>query len=269
MDDVSRPGDNLYTVSLIALDAETGKLRWHYQQVPHDLWGYDVASPPILFDLALNGEKTPAIGQAAKTGWFYVHERTTGKLIHKSEPFVPQHNLFRRPNAEGVRIHPGAVGGANWSPSAFDPIANLAFVAGVHMPMRYTVHEKPAENGKPALRYSALEPIEEPRWGVLSAIDQHGTIKWQHKTAQPLIGGVLAAGGGLVFTGEGNGRFDAFDSATGKLLWHYQTDGGVGVNAPPITYAIDGVQYVAVAASGNSLFGYKQGDSLLVFALPR
>lgn len=269
MDDVSRPGDNLYTVSLVALEAATGKLRWHYQQVPHDLWGYDVASPPLLFDLKVSGKTVAAVGQAAKTGWFYVHDRASGKLLHKSEPFVPQHNLFMRPTAAGVRIHPGAVGGVNWSPAAYDPKTRLTFVAALHMPIRYTVHETPANAGKAALRYSALEPTEEPRWGLLSAIDQRGKIIWQHKTAQPLIGGVLATAGGLVFTGEGagrGGRFNAFDSASGKLLWHYQAD--AGVNAPPITYEVDGVQYVAVAAGGNSLFGYKQGDSLLVFALP-
>ncbi|MGH8750758.1 MAG: pyrroloquinoline quinone-dependent dehydrogenase [Burkholderiales bacterium] len=269
MDDVTRPGDNLYTVSLVALDAATGKLRWYYQQVPHDLWGYDVASPPVLFDLTVNGRKTPVVGQAGKTGWFYVNDRSTGKFLFKSEAFVPQSNLFARPTAEGVRIEPGAVGGANWSPAAYDAGTGLAYVAAMHMPMRYTVHEVPAEKDKPALRYSAFEPTDEPNWGTLSALDlRHGgKIKWQHKTPQPLIGGVLATAGGLVFTGEGNGMFDAFDATTGKLLWQYQAD--AGVNAPPITYRIDGVQYIAVAAGGSQLFGYKQGDSVLVFALPK
>ena len=109
------------TVSLVALDANTGKIKWHFQQVPHDLWGYDVASAPVLFDLPTDHGLMPAVGQASKLGWFYVHDRETGSLIYKSEPFVPQENLFAAPTAAGVRIAPGAPGGASWSPTAFDP----------------------------------------------------------------------------------------------------------------------------------------------------
>jgi len=266
MDDVSRPGDNLYTVSLVALDVNTGKRRWHYQQVPHDIWGYDVASPPVLFDFERNGERIPAVGQASKLGWFFVHRRDTGELLLRSDPFVPQDNLFARATPDGVRIHPGVVGGVNWSPAAIDERNGLAFVAALHMPMKYTLHDTPASEDRPAIRYSVLEPIEEPRWGLLSAIDlRTGKLRWQHRTEQPLVGGVLATAGGLLFMGEGGGDLDAFDAATGKLLWRHRCE--AGVNAPPITYSIDGVQYVAVAAGGNQLFGYRQGDYVKVFAL--
>ncbi|MEZ0237990.1 MAG: pyrroloquinoline quinone-dependent dehydrogenase [Methylophilaceae bacterium] len=266
MDDVSRPGDNLYTVSLVALEIATGKLRWHYQQVPHDVWGYDLASPPVLFDLKRDGKKIPAVGHASKTGWFYVHDRATGELLLKSEPFVPQSNLFIHATPEGTRVHPGVFGGVNWSPSAVDEPAQQAFVAAMHMPVRYTLHETPATDGRPAIRYTVSEPMDEPTWGLLSSIDlQTGRIRWQHKTPEPLVGGVLVTSGGLLFTGEGNGSFDAFDSASGKLLWKYQAE--AGVNAPPITYALDGEQYVAVVAGGNQIWGYKQGDFVLVFKL--
>ena len=266
MDDVSRPGDNLYTVSLVALDVATGILRWSYQQVPHDVWGYDLASPPVLFDYRHDGNSTPAVGQASKTGWFYVHDRATGKLLLKSEAFVPQSNLFARATPQGTRVHPGVFGGVNWSPAAVDEARQQAFVAAMHMPVRYTLHETPAAGGNPAIRYTASEPIDEPKWGLLSSIDlRTGKILWQHKTPEPLVGGVLATAGGLLFTGEGNSSFDAFDSASGKLLWQYKAE--AGVNAPPITYQIDGVQYVAVAAGGNQIWGYKQGDTLLVFKL--
>ncbi len=266
MNDISRPGDNLYTVSLVALDADTGKLRWHYQQVPHDLWGYDLASPPVLFNLKRAGKNIPAVGQAGKTGWFYVHDRATGKLLFKSEAFVPQSNLFAKATAEGTRIYPGILGGANWSPVALDEASQQVFIAAIHTPITYTLHETPAKDGKPAIRYASSEPAEEARWGLLSAIDlSNGKIKWQQKTEQPLIGGVLATAGGLLFTGEGNGKFDAYDTADGKLLWQAKSD--AGVNAPPITYTIDGVQYVAVAAGGNSIFGYKQGDNVLAYKL--
>lgn len=266
MDDVSRPGDNLYTVSLVALDATTGKLRWFYQQVPHDVWGYDVASPPVLFDLERDGRKIPAVGQASKLGWFYVHNRETGELLLKSEAFVPQQNMFAHATEQGVRIYPGVLGGSNWSPAAVDQAAQTAYVAGMHWPVKYSLHMTPAEGDKPAIRYSAMEPLEEARWGLLSAIDlKTGKLRWQHKTPDPLVGGVLATAGGLVFSGEGDGHLDAVDAASGQLLWQAKTD--AGVNAPPITYEIDGVQYIAVVAGGNQIFGFKQGDELMVYKL--
>jgi glucose dehydrogenase len=268
MNDVSRPGDNLYTVSLVALDAETGKLRWYYQQVPHDVWGYDIASAPILFNYIKDGKAIPAVGQASKLGWFFVNDRVTGELLLKSEPFVPQKNLFAKATFEGVTLYPGILGGSNWSPAAIDEATQHAFVAAIHAPIRYTLHEAPAKDGKEAIRYAASEPADEPRWGLLSSIDlATGKIAWQNKTDQPLVGGVLVTAGGLVFTGEGNGHFNAYDKQSGQLLW--QASNEYGVNAPPITYQIDGEQYIAVAAGGSSIFGYKQGDHLLVYKLKR
>ena len=267
MDGLTRPGDNLYSVSLVALDIETGKLRWHYQQVPHDLWGYDVASPPVLFETEVNGAKVQAVGQASKTGWFYAHDRKTGALLYKSEPFVPQENLFTPPTAEGVRIAPGAAGGASWSPVAYTPETSMVYVAAVHMPTRYTVHADPGDRDHPPLHYTTTTPTDDPHWGTLSAIDtKTGKITWQKKVEHPLIGGVVVTKGGLIFVGEGSGRVDAFHATTGELLWQFQTE--AGVNAPPIAYEVDGTEYIAVAAGGNPLFGYKPGDELLVFALP-
>ena len=269
MDDVSRPGDNLYTLSVVALDVRTGKLRWYYQQVPHDLWGYDVGSPPVLFDVEHNGRMVKAVGEASKTGWFYVNDRVTGELLFKSDNYVPHRNIFRPPTEDGIVIAPGAAGGTSWSPVSFDSSTGLAYIAGLHMPTKYTVTERPARDGKPALRYSKLEVApNEPRWGVLSAIDTRagGKIRWQTKTKDILIGGVLATSGGIVFMGQGTGEFSAFDSATGEHLWSFNC--GAGVNAPPITYEIDGTQYVTVAAGGHNLFGFPRGNALMTFALP-
>jgi glucose dehydrogenase len=266
MNDISRPGDNLYTVSLIALDTETGKLKWHYQQVPHDLWGYDLASPPVLFEYAFNGKKVPAVGQASKTGWFYIHDRITGKLLKKTDAFVPQHNLFKKATFEGTVVYPGILGGANWSPVSVDEAHQRVFVAAIHAPIKYTLHENPSVDGKPPIRYAASEPTNDARWGLLSAIDLiSGKVLWQVKTSQPLIGGVLATAGNLVFTGEGNGQFNAYNADTGALVWQGKSESGV--NAPPITYTIDGTQYIAVASGGSSIFGYKQGDSVLTYSL--
>jgi glucose dehydrogenase len=263
MNDVSRPGDNLYTVSLVALDVNTGELKWHYQQVPHDLWGYDLASPPVLFNYNLNGKNIAAVGQASKTGWFYIHDRATGKLLKKSDAFVPQQNMFKKATVEGIVVYPGILGGSNWSPVSVDEANQRVFVAGIHAPIKYTLHQTPDN-----IRYAASEPTQDPRWGLLSSIDlTTGKIAWQTKTAQPLIGGVLATAGGLVFMGEGDGHFNAYNSQTGELLWQAKSE--FGVNAPPITYTIDGVQYIAVASGGSSIFGYKQGDAILVYALPK
>jgi len=262
-EDRSRPGDNLYSVALVALDIDTGKMRWAYQQVPHDLWGYDVASPPVLLDVRVSDHVVPAVMQAGKTGWLYINDRRTGELLRKSAPFVPQQNLFARPTAAGIVVAPGAFGGASWSPVAYDAATGLAYVAAAHLPMVYRSHEAGA-----GAAYSVAEPDDaSPRWGTLSAIDtQTGELRWQQKTAQPLVGGVLATAGGLAFTGEGSGEFDAFDSASGKRLWSYTC--GAGVNAPPVTYEVRATQFVAVAAGGNAQFAYPQGDAIFAFALP-
>ena len=268
MNDISRPGDNLYTVSLVALDVNTGQRKWHYQQVPHDLWGYDLASPPVLFNYNLNGKTIAAVGQASKTGWFYIHDRVTGQLLKKSDAFVPQQNMFKKATAEGVVIYPGILGGSNWSPVSLDEQNQRVFIEGIHSPIKYTLHETPAKDGKATIRYAASEPTQDPRWGLLSAIDlSTGKIAWQNKTPQPLLGGVLATAGGLVFIGEGDGHFNAYNSQTGEMLWQAKSE--FGVNAPPISYTIDGVQYIAVASGGNAIFGYKQGDAVLVYALPK
>ena len=267
MNDISRPGDNLYTVSLVALDTDTGKLKWHYQQVPHDLWGYDLASPPVLFDYQHQGKSIAAVGQASKTGWFYIHDRVTGQFLAKTQPFVPQQNLFKKPSVEETVVFPGILGGANWSPVSVDSQQQQVFVAAIHSPIKYTVHETEGKDGQPPIRYAASEPTNDTRWGLLSALDLgSGKLLWQHKTEQPLVGGVLGTAGNLVFCGEGNGHFNAYAKDSGRLLWQYQSD--FGVNAPPITYVVNGVQYIAVVSGGNSLFGYTQGDAILVFKLP-
>ena len=260
----TRPGDNLYTVSLVALDADTGKLKWFYQQVPHDIWGYDVASPPLLFHTIVDGKVIPAVGQAGKTGWFYVHNRNNGELLLKSEAFIPQDNLFSKATPEGTVIYPGILGGSNWSPVSMNLDLHLVYVSGIHAPIKYTLHEK--ISGGKTVKYTSSEPSGDPQWGLLSAIDvSTGKILWQHTTEQPLLGGSLATKGNLVFLGEGNGSFNAFNAITGELIW--QTNIDAGVNAPPITYMIDGKQYVAVVAGGNKIMGYKQGDYISVYQL--
>lgn len=267
MEGSSRPGDNLYTASLVALDVRTGKLKWFYQQVPHDMWGYDVASPPVLFTTRHEGQAVKAVGQAGKTGWFYVHNRITGELLFKSEAFVPQHNMFTLPTEQGNVIYPGVIGGSNWSPVSVDEQRRMVFIAGIHWPVKYQLHELKAKGNKPALKYSSMSPIEDgEKYGLLSAIHlDTGKLVWQHKVNAPLIGGVLSTQTGLVFSGEGSGEFFALDSNTGKRVW--QRNNSAGVNAPPIAYEVDEKQFLAVAVGGNKLFGFKQGQTIKAWAL--
>ncbi len=262
-----RPGDNLYTSSLVALNATTGKLVWYFQQVPHDLWGYDLASPPTLFDVEVEGRRVAAVGQASKMGWYFVHERESGKLLFRSEAFVPQKNLFLPPRKDGIVIYPGAGGGANWSPTAYDPDLQFVYVSSVHMPFEYKKHETVATPKSEPIAYTTLKPLKKHRKGTLSAIDliNNGRLAWQFTSTEPMVGGALATKGGLVFSGEGNGDISAFDSATGEQLWRVNCD--AGANAPPISFELDGKQYIAIAAGGNALWGFKSGDSVLVFGL--
>lgn len=266
-EDSSRPGDNLYTCSLVALDIETGELKWFYQQTPHDRWGYDVASPPVLFDYHKGGEIVRAVGQASKSGWFFIHDAATGDLLTRSEPFIQQENMFAPPSESGQHVTPGPTGAISWSPVAIDPESNAVFIPGIHQPADYYSVKVDPDPDKPWSSYSYFLISDEPNWGILSALSlKSGEILWQTRVASPLVGGVLATAGQLIFSGEGQGQFSAYHTLTGQPLWHYQTD--YGVNAPPITYAINGKQYIAVAAGGNSLFGYRTGDALLVFTLP-
>jgi PQQ-dependent dehydrogenase (methanol/ethanol family) len=267
MADASRPGDNLYTSSLVALDLRTGRLVWHYQQVPHDRWGYDVASAPVLLEVTERGRLVPAVAEASKTGWVFVHDRRTGRLLFRSRPFVPQRNLFQPPRpGDGVVVAPGIAGGANWSPSAYDPGRRLFYVGALHLPTRYIAQQARRPDGS-VLHYASTRDGEE-RWGTLPALDlaREGAVRWQVKTDEPLVGGVLATAGGLVFSGAGQGTFAAFASSTGRRLWAWRCD--AGVNAPPVTYRAGGRQVVAVAAGGNALFGFTQGDAVAAFALP-
>lgn len=268
MEGSSRPGDNLYTSSLVALDANTGQIKWYFQQVPHDMWGYDVASPPVLFDVNIEGQQIAAVGQAGKTGWFYVVNRTSGKLIFKSDAYVPQQNMFQPPSEAGTIIYPGVLGGANWSPVALDAQRRQVFIAGIHWPVNYSLHQLPEKDGKPGLRYSSMAPLDtDERYGLLSAIDiDTGELVWQHKTVNPLLGGVMSTATGLVFSGEGSGELFAVDATTGEKVWTGSSQ--AGVNAPPISYEIDGKQYIAVVSGGNKLFGYQSGDIIKAWALP-
>lgn len=259
-----RPGDNLYTDCVVAIDATTGKTKWYYQTVPHDVWDLDAVSPPVV--TMLGGKKV--VVHAGKTAWVYVLDAATGKLVRRTENFTPQENMFGLPTAEGTRMLPGANGGAEWSPIAVDPRLGYAFVAGLHQPMNYITHNAPWEKGRLWLGSAFVAIPGEEQWGTYTAINlATGKIAWQNKVPQPMMGGALATAGGLTFTGEGNGNFNAYDSRTGKLLWQF--NGGAGCNSAPMSFSYKGEQFIAVACGGNFQLNFPLGNSLYVFGLPK
>ena len=263
-----RPGDNLYTDSIVAVDLNTGTYKWHFQYVPHDVWDLDAVSPVVLTEaLGKDGKMRKVAIHGGKTGHVYVHDRATGELIRFSEAMVPQDNMWTLPTKNGARMLPGANGGVEWSPMAVNPKLRLAYAANLHQPMTYHVEESKYPDGKLWLGGAFKVVATEKQWGRLAAVNiDTGKMAWKFDTEQPLIGGVLATAGNLVFNGEGNGLFRAFDASNGKMLWEYQC--GAGVNAPAVSYTVGGKQYVAVAAGGNTQLDFKRGNTVIVFALP-
>jgi alcohol dehydrogenase (cytochrome c) len=269
LDGAIRPGDNLWTESVVAISATDGEFKWGYQEVPHDVWDLDAVSPPAI--ATVGGKK--AVVEAGKTGFVYVLDAGTGKLIRRSAAFVPQQYLYAQPTPEGTFMLPGANGGEEWSPIAVHRELGYAYTVGLHQPMHYKTHYAPWENGRLWLG-SAFVRIPDAQggfsgeYGNVNAIDLNtGKIVWSVKTDLPMMGGATATAGGLVFTGEGNGWFKAYDARTGAVLWQFYC--GAGVNAAPSVFDLDGEEFVAVAAGGNFQISYPLGNSVFVFGLPK
>jgi len=273
---VSRPGDNRWTGSVCAIHAADGKQAWCFQFVPHDVWDYDGTSPPFLFELSKDGARLPAVGLFTKVGWLYVLDRRNGRLITRSDNYVPQQNLFRVPGRDTVVIAPGSAGGTNWSPGAYHPGTMLAYSANIDWPMgTLGVNQLPCQPGPKECIGSdvAMGPGQGPSpKGNLAAVDPAtGKVAWHASTRLPLIGGVLVTAGDLLFAGQSDGSFDAWDARTGEHLWRFGT--GAGCNAAPMTYRLGSQQYVAIACGGSFILrrsGIESpaGDAVIAFALP-
>jgi alcohol dehydrogenase (cytochrome c) len=296
-----REGDNLFCASMVALDYKTGKHAWHFQQVHHDIWDYDAASPVVLFDTVIDGQPRKGIAEAGRTGWVYILDRANGKPLigieerpvpqeprqktAKTQPFpigeatVPQcaDALPGYPDAgcifatfweTPVVIQPSGIGGTNWTPMPYNPDTGYFYVPGT---VRTSAFTRFGDQYKLGLRYvggSQGSPIGSPMSGTFTAIDgKTNKIAWQHKTPYRIGGGggSMTTAGGLVFRGEPDGNFLALDAKTGEELWRFQT--GFGADAPPITYEVDGEQYVAIATGGNQLISSANGDAIWAFSL--
>src|SRR2546429_105715 len=258
-----RAGDNLYSNSLLALDPDTGKLKWYFQFTKHDEHDYDATQVPVMID---QGDQH-LIVQANRNGFFYVIDRRDGKLLSatpygkvswsnaKDASGVPLERKEASPTLTGVPVCPGAIGATNWMSPTYDPQTKLFYVTAREQCDIFSSAPQPYEAGH-AFYGSAYFPNDDaqPFWGAVRAIDPATSqVKWELKHLSPSWSGVLSTAGGLVFTGDAEGNFMALDAASGKILWHFQC--GASVYASPMSYAMDGRQYVAIAA-GTTLFAF-------------
>jgi len=258
-----RAGDNLYSNSLLALDPDTGNLKWHFQFTQHDEHDYDATQVPVMIDA---GDRR-LIAQANRNGFFYVIDRTNGKLLNatsyakvswssaKDALGRPVPDKSASPTPEGNKVCPGAFGATNWMSPTYDPQTRLFYVTAREQCDIFSTAPQSYDAGH-AYYGSAYFPNDEaqPFWGALRALDPAtGKLKWEWKHNSPSWAGVLSTAGGLVFTGDAEGNVIALDAASGKLLWHFQC--GSSVFAAPMSFEINGKQYVAVAA-GSALFAF-------------
>jgi PQQ-dependent dehydrogenase (methanol/ethanol family) len=272
-----RKGDNLYTASVVALDPATGKLKWHYQFTPHDLHDWDATETPVLVDARFRGTPRKLLLQGNRNGFFYVLDRLTGQFL-LAEPFVrkitwasgigpdgrPQLLPGNEPTVEGQLVCPAVAGAANWPSSAYNPSTGLFYMFAEESCNIYSKNDEWWEAGKSfygggTRRAPGGSGPSGPDGKFLKAIDiQTGKTAWE---IPDIGGGILASGimataGGLIFYGDGNGAFVAADAANGKLLWHFNT--GQSWKAGPMTYTVDGNQYIGVAAGSTILaFGLR------------
>jgi alcohol dehydrogenase (cytochrome c) len=274
-----RPGDNLYTDSVVALDPDTGKLKWHYQFTPHDEFDYDSTQVPVLADMVWLGQQRKVMLWANRNGFWYVLDRTTGQFL-QGKPFVrvnwaesidekgrPKRVL--EATAEGTLVYPNNQGATNWYSPSYSPRTGLFYIPS--WMDTYSTYTKGAVEYKEGNQYTGRFPtmtvpalrtgpgainVRTPQegWGAIQAFDpKTGQLKWQFKMADVTDSGVLTTATDLLFAGGREGYFFALDARTGDALWRANVGGQV--SAAPMSYGVGGRQYVAIAA-GSVLFVY-------------
>jgi len=300
-----RAGDNLYAASILAIELASGKYRWHFQQVHHDIWDYDAVNPVVLMDVNMGGRTRKAIVEVGKTGWAYILDRETGKpLIGIDEKPVPQEprqktaatQPFPRGDAivpqfieiapEGhalvndgriftpfvgkdpTLVAPGIWGGASWPPSSYDPVQQRLFVCASSVINGFTGGGDPKflPPADGAYLGGATTFTRVPRTGIIAALDvTTNKLAWRFQWPEQCYSGTLATAGRLLFVGRADGRLTALDSTSGRQLWEFQT--GAGMHAPVSTFEHKGKQYVLAFSAGSALLGSARGDGVWLFAL--
>lgn len=267
-----RPGDNLYTDSVIALDADTGQIKWHFQYTPNDPYDYDSVAEHILVDLDIRGRPRKVALHADRNGFAYAIDRTNGEFVWGT-PFVKKLTWSKGLNPEtgkpveydpkkGVQTYvagtfpsrdnplgtscPGNMGGKNWPPTAYHPDLKLWYIPVIESCNQMTNQETKPGDYKPREFFTGGGPRQhEPITGSVTAIDATtGKVVGKHETHYPMLGGILATAGDLVFTAHPSGEIVALNAKTLEELWRFES--GSGINAPPMTYSVGGKQYVAI-----------------------
>jgi alcohol dehydrogenase (cytochrome c) len=289
----ARQGDNLYTDSIVALDADTGKLKWHYQEIPHDTYDFDAAYEPVLMEKEIGGQRHNIIVHTSKSGYTWVIDRDTGKFIN-AWPHVETINWVKSIGPKGELIGrldltqdqtstvcPFWGGGRSWNHSSYSPRTGFLYSPGTEWCGKVTPMKQEAREGKGFVggTTTPMNPPSGPSWSHIDAFDPvTGKKAWTWKTKYPMISSLLTTGGDLLFTGDIEGRFLAFDAKTGEQLWSFNT--GSGHRGSAITYSVNGRQYIAVPSGLGSIFvsglpvmwpearNFMPGSTLFVFALP-
>jgi alcohol dehydrogenase (cytochrome c) len=278
-----RPGDNLFTAAIVALDYKTGQYRWHFQEAHHDIWDFDAPSPTVLFDQTYNGQMRKGIYEPGKTGWLYLLDRSNGQpLIGINETPVEQDPrqataatqpipvgdayvnqcadpLPGFPSAKciwgtywdtSVLFHPFGGGGTEWSPSSYDQQTGYIYVTGAQQDSAAAVRQLPFVLGKQYLSLVSPTPLGAPIRSTYTAMDSRtNKIVWQKTDNFAQSYGSVSTAGGLVFRGKVDGNLEAYDAKTGDVLWTFQT--GLPISAPPMVWGDGTNEYVTVAVGGN------------------
>jgi alcohol dehydrogenase (cytochrome c) len=267
--DDTRPGDNLYTCSLLALDPDTGKIKWHFQFTPHDVHDWDAAQIPVLFDANVQGRARKLVSMANRNGFYYVLDRQTGEFV-TATPYIkqtwadgldPKGRPFARrdadPKVDGTLVFPDITGGSNWYSPAYSPKTQLFYISAREIAGIYYKGDAEYKDGTAYTGGGGERKTGDDAYGSVRALEATtGKMRWEFKLVTPPLAGVLSTAGGLVFGGAEEGSFFALDAENGKLLWDFQLGGAIRAN--PMSFALDGKQQVAIAA----------GSALFVFGLP-
>jgi alcohol dehydrogenase (cytochrome c) len=259
-----RGGDNLYTCSLLAIDADSGKLRWHFQFTPHDVHDWDATEIPVLIDTQVRGQARKVVAMANRNAFFYLLDRATGEFL-LGEPYAkqtwakgldekgrPMHMPNTDPTEEGNLVYPSLQGATNWFSPSYSPATKLFYVSVREMGAYYYKGEDDFKSGTFYGAGGERALSGDKAYGAIRALEAGtGKIKWEFRLHSPPWAGVMSTAGGLVFGGSNEGNFYALDASTGKPLWDFQTGGGISAN--PVSFTVDGKQRVAIAA-GSALF---------------
>ncbi len=268
----ARPGDDLYTDCVLAIDPDTGKLKWYFQFTPHDLFDYDAVETPVVVDGTFYGEPRKLLIQADRNGFVYILDRTNGRFL-AATPFLEKLTWAKGvdsngrpiptgliPTAQGVEICPGLEGATNWYAPSYNPTTGFFYFLALERCNIYYAHPGAFEKGKSYYNTGTVRvPGEKGEKILLAYKVNDGTIAWRY----PQIGdanswaGTMTTAGGLVFFGDDAGMLEAVDAGSGKPLWHFNT--GQQIHASPMIYAVGGVEYVAIAA-GSDIFTFALGD---------